>query len=149
MKTLLVPVDFSDCSLAALSMASEIARRTQAELVLLHADEFPIMPVGEPAFLPVHVVKEHRRWVDEQLEHIAERARQGGLTVRSCAIVGPAHQVIVDAATAEGADLIIMGTHGRRGFHRLFAGTVTERVVRMSKVPVLAVRDAGPQANAA
>lgn len=139
MKTLLVPVDFSETSLAALSVARELARSTGAQLVLVHADDFPIMPIGEPAFLPAHVIEEHERTVKERLGQLAERARQGGLTVQSRALPGPAHEVILDAAKADGADLIVMGTHGRRGFRRVMLGSVTERVVRISKVPVLVV----------
>lgn len=138
-KTFLVAVDFSETSLAALEAARELARATQAELVLLHADEFPVVPVGDP-YLPAHVIEEHQQWVKRRLEEFTARAREGGTKVRACSIVGPAHQVIVDAATADAADLIVMGTHGRRGFRRLLAGSVTERVVRLSKVPVLAVR---------
>ena len=149
MKTILVAVDFSDTSLAALSTAGEIARSAHAELVVLHADEFPIMPVGEPAVLPVHVVEQHERWVKERLEQVARRAREEGLPARPLVVVGPARQVILDAATGHGADLIVMGTHGRRGFDRWFVGGVTEHVVRMSRVPVLVVRPTGPHADAA
>lgn len=145
MKTLLVPVDFSDTSLAALDRAAELARGMEAELAILHADEFPITPVGEPAALPMYVVEEHENWVKERLEEAVERARRSGVKVRARTVVGPAHQVIVDVAAAEAPFMIVMGSHGRRGLRRLFVGSVTERVARTSSVPVLTVRPSEQQ----
>jgi nucleotide-binding universal stress UspA family protein len=62
------------------------------------------------------------------------------MTVRTIVRSGSAHEEIVNLATAERAELIIMGTHGRTGLNRLLLGSVTERVIRFAPCPVLTVR---------
>jgi nucleotide-binding universal stress UspA family protein len=68
------------------------------------------------------------------------RAREKGITARSIMRTGTPHQEIVDLATEEGADLVVMGTHGRSGLNRVLIGSVTERVIRFVPCPVLTVR---------
>lgn len=143
-KTILVAVDFSECSLAALAKAVEVARATSAELSLLHADEFPLMLAGEMPYLPPNVLAEHDAALRERLERLVEDTKKQGVRVRGGIAQGAAAQAILDGAKVEGADLIVMGTHGLRGFRHLIAGSVAERIARTSPIPVLSVRLAPP-----
>ncbi len=142
---ILMPTDFSDCANAALTHAVVLARQFEAELhllnvVVLHQDD-PNRP-GEtfPGFEDLH-----RRWekaaAGQMKQLLAERPTRE-LTVfeaqRRDLAAAPA---ILEYATSEDIDLIILGTHGRRGLRRLFLGSVTEEVVRSAPCPVLTLRD--------
>ena len=81
-----------------------------------------------------------RQWVAEALDKIAAKAKDKGLTVRPLMRTGAPAQEIVDLATAEHADLVIMGTHGRGGVSRVLLGSVADRVIRLAPCPVLTVR---------
>ena len=81
-----------------------------------------------------------RKWVEDELEKWASAARAEGMTVRTIVRTGSANEEIVNLATDEGAELIIMGTHGRTGLNRMLLGSVADRVVRLARCPVLTVR---------
>jgi nucleotide-binding universal stress UspA family protein len=72
-----------------------------------------------------------------------------GVAVRGVVRVGVPAEEIVRAAEAEGAAMIVMGTHGRGGVQRLMVGSVVDRVLRTATCPLLLVRDTGPVARAA
>lgn len=137
---ILVPVDFSESSADGLLKARDLAQRTGAELVLLHVDEMPIMPVGEIPYLPAYVIEEQKAAAQARLASLVKDVQSAGLRVRSVFEVGPAYQTILQVVDAEKPQLVVMGTHGRRGLAHLMVGSVTERVVRTSPVPVLTVR---------
>jgi len=139
-KKILVPVDFSEGSLAALRTARELARSTSAELLLLHADEYPVMPAGELPYLPPQAIEEHTEGVARAFADVVGKAKQDGVTASGSVVQGPTLAAILDAATKQGADMIVMGTHGRRGFRHLIMGSVAERIVRTAKIPVMTVR---------
>jgi len=84
-----------------------------------------------------------RETLEEQGEQIVEGASEqlGGVDVTTTVRAGYPHEVILDYAETEGIDLIVMGTHGRTGLDRYLIGSVTEKVVRLSDVPVLSVRE--------
>lgn len=121
---ILVGTDFSLCSLHALERAAALARRFDAELLLLHAEGGPDRMHG-PA--------------EAELGRTVERLRDAG--VRACGLLclGPADTELVEAAAREGASLVVVGTHGRSGVQRLVLGSVAERVVRNAPCPVLTV----------
>jgi nucleotide-binding universal stress UspA family protein len=140
-RRILVPVDFSSASLQALEYASEFRRPYKAELIVLHAVE-PIYFGAVDGFYgggfdASVVYREMERAAREQLAGLATTLRRRRIDVRVLHAVGPASQVIVDAAKKLDADLIIMSTHGRTGLAHVFMGSVAERVVRSAPCPVL------------
>jgi nucleotide-binding universal stress UspA family protein len=147
-RRILVPTDFSPQSEAAWDLARRLARAVGAEIVLLHAFvEAPLY--SESAFAAERVREAYaagREWVTAQLERWATNAQGEGLAVKTrLRSGGVAHEEIVAAAREEGADLIVIGTHGYGGVDRLLLGSVADRVLRLASCPVLAVRKPDPE----
>jgi nucleotide-binding universal stress UspA family protein len=138
-KKILVAVDLSECGSAALDRARALARTTGAELVLVYANELPVLPVGEPPFVPAYVLEERVQRSRERFTQLVVEV-QRDVNARGYTDVGPAHEVVSAAIAKEHPDLVIAGTHGRRGLSRLLLGSFTERLVRTCPVPVLTVR---------
>jgi nucleotide-binding universal stress UspA family protein len=139
---IVVPTDFSDCSEEAWALAKRVAGTLGSEVVLAHVFVEPIL-YGDPplaADSAGQLYEQGRKWVEEELEKWASAARVQGMTVRTIVRTGSAHEEIVNLATDERAELIIIGTHGRTGLNRLLLGSVTERVIRFAPCPVLTVR---------
>jgi len=139
LERILVPVDFSDCSLDALEYAVVVAQQAKASLMLLHVLE-PVS-YGLDFTLSHMRTREHVResWTkrlkeltsSHQHSHVAmEFQLRGGLPADS----------ILDSAQTLPCDLIVMGTHGRRGISHTISGSVAEAVLRKSHCPVIAVR---------
>ena len=142
LQRILVPLDFSDTSTRALEQAKSVAERFNATIELLHVVPNPYIPDASPFYTPLpadfldEVERDARKRLDESLT-LAERDR---FKARRVVIVGDPLTEIVEHATREKVDLIVMGTHGRRGVAHLFLGSVAERVVRTAPCPVLTVR---------
>jgi nucleotide-binding universal stress UspA family protein len=131
-------VDFSDGSHAALREASELARRFGAELVILHAEEMPGITDIPP---PQGVVESTRRELEVMLARWkAEAALVLGRPVEGEMFPGPAAPALARAAADRRLDLLVTGTHGRRGFRHLVLGSVAERLVHLAPCAVLVVR---------
>lgn len=128
---ILVATDFSLCSLNALEHAEELARKLDAELVLLHVEGVPV--AGSEMADVAHAA------VERDLARAAEQVRQHGLRVRPLLRTGAPDEEILDAAETERASLIVMGTHGRKGVARVLLGSVAERVLRGAPCPALTV----------
>jgi len=142
------PVDFSDASRAAMEAAADLAARFGTELVLIHISEEPSAAGPVPIFAPPpapHRMEAHR---DELEAWVSAASRPGGTPVRSRVIHGRPAAEIVRFATEERLDLLVMGTHGRRGFRHLILGSVTEEVLRGAPCPVLVVGSAGAKPRA-
>ena len=140
---ILHPTDFSACAEEARAHAIRLARALGAELVLLHVlVETPLYGEGLVAMKQVRELYEtQRKWAGETLEARAAEASAAGATTRWKLSVGVPFEEIVRAAREEGADMIVMGTHGRRGLDRLLLGSVANRVIRLADCPVLTVRE--------
>jgi nucleotide-binding universal stress UspA family protein len=147
---ILVPVDFSDPSRAALDYAATLARTFGATLDVLHVWEAPSFAprasglassgAGEPSLDELV-----RRNADEELDGFVEKARERGVTVRASRTArGVPWHTIVAAAKEGNYDLIVIGTHGRTGLPRVLLGSVAENVVRHAQCPVLSVRPKVP-----
>ncbi len=145
---ILVPVDFSDCSLRALDYAIALAEPFGSRLILLH--------VVEPAVYPENYLVASPA-LDETNQNLLESARERlleltqkrighRLPVETLVRMGRAHSEIPDTAQAMGADLIILGTHGYTGLKHVLLGSTAERVVRHGPCPVLTVRYSSPEA---
>lgn len=150
-RTLLVPHDFSPCADRALALAAELAPRHGARIVLAHVTHLPpgLTAAGlltDPVSGKTVRVDEHARsQALAQLEPRAEAVRGRGLTVATRAVVGEIAEQVLALADAEHADVIVMGTHGRTGLAHLLLGSMTEKVLRHARVPVLTVREAAPR----
>lgn len=144
-KKILVPLDFSDCSAAALAHARMLSEKTGAQLDVLHAYDVP-------TFIPPHVVVMMGE-VDAPLSEHAERHARAQLdafleangalddaNITRRILLGPPALTLLETAEEGDYDLIVMGTHGRTGLSRLVMGSVAERVVRGATCPVLTVR---------
>jgi nucleotide-binding universal stress UspA family protein len=134
---ILVPLDGSDLSESILPFATGIAERADAEILLVTA----VQPVGvwDATATAINWEREEKAAAD-YLASVEKRVAADGSRVRSLSLHGDAAQVILDAAAKEKADLITMTTHGRSGVMRWLLGSVADRVVQHSKVPVMLVR---------
>ena len=136
---LLVPVDFSSPSLDALEYAIQVVDRFGARLTLLHVLE-PIYFDLELGLGRIEQEAQKRTHWEAQLDDLAHVVRKRGLTAGSVVLGGIPSESIVTYARAQGCDVIVMGTHGRRGLSRLRYGSVAESVLRQAPCPVLTVR---------
>lgn len=135
----LVPVDFEAASTKALGIAKDLASRMGGEVVLVHVYQLPVYtyPGLEPSLMP---------GFHAEVTAAAERAggalaqQEGNL--RAVLRQGDPAVEILAAAEDLKATMIVMGTHGRQGLAHLILGSVAERVLRKSRLPVLSVRSA-------
>ena len=137
--TIIVPTDFSYASDAALGYARMLAARFGASLHLLHVVDEPGSWSEVYAAIP-DIRDRLSADAGRRLEALAA-CIPPPLQVTSAVICGAPVPTIVKVAESTGADLIVMGTHGRRGMGHLLLGSVAERVVRLAPCPVLTVRD--------
>ena len=148
-QSILVPIDGSEPSHNGLRHAINIARETQATLHLVHViDSFPLMfeLSSQGSFESMN--QSLRHWAEGMLETGRRQAAEQG--VKAEVILreltsGRVADVIIDVAREASCDLIVLGTHGRRGIRRMMLGSDAEAVARTSTVPVLLVpyRSAG------
>jgi nucleotide-binding universal stress UspA family protein len=138
-KTILVPTDFSEGSQAALDHAVTLAKSFHAKIVLLHVIETTTYTMTE-ALQVVNVYDVVKTAVEPVLDQMVSDLQRAQVTASRVVAQGSSAHEIVSQAHEVGADLIVMGTHGRHGVNRLFVGSVAERVVRLAHCPVLTVR---------
>ncbi|HEU4412927.1 MAG TPA: universal stress protein [Polyangiaceae bacterium] len=135
-KHLLVPTDFSEAASRALDVAMTLGTKFGSGLTLLHAYALPAAGYGEGLFWPLDDL---RRAAQETLDVVLSDARRRYPRTDGMLVEGDAWRQILVTAEAQGIDLIVMGTHGRRWLSRTLLGSSAERVVRASAVPVLTV----------
>lgn len=141
---ILCPVDFSECSRRALEQAVALGRECRAPVTALHA--FAVAPVtariivGAPIVLePAHGSSELRDALTTELRRFVDSVETAGSVVQLELAEGDPIDAIVQASRTCGADLLVMGTHGRTGLDRLMLGSVAESVLRTAACPVLTV----------
>jgi nucleotide-binding universal stress UspA family protein len=145
MKNILVPTDFSDFALNASKLAAEIARKTGAKLYFLHVVNIPSHETGVLPFQDAQNVAEGLFI----LKHVRKKFQQlfamdflKGLTVVEAIQFDGIYESVVSIAKKQDIDLIVMGTHGTSGFvNDFFIGSNTDKIVRLSEIPVIAVKD--------
>jgi nucleotide-binding universal stress UspA family protein len=138
-RTILAPIDFEPASLAALERAVALATHLGARVVPLHVHMSPDPNPG----IAERLMEKHREAVrDAAASATAQVQKRWGLAVQHRE--GEPASAILRAIEDLDVDLVAMGTHGRRGAGRLLCGSVAEKVVRKSEVPVLLVRQACP-----
>jgi nucleotide-binding universal stress UspA family protein/mono/diheme cytochrome c family protein len=139
-KSLLVPLDFSSTSAHALDYARALAFRFGASVHLIHVCEVPPVATASMDGFAVAYTDWSRQLGEEAEKELAKVARELDSTqVTTEVLFGNPARAIVSSATTRGADLIVMGTHGRSAIMHMLMGNVAERVVRTAPCPVLTV----------
>ena len=138
-KTILYTTDFSKSSEVALDVARGLARGFGARLVALHVGIQPLGSAGGAMMAPPPQPEEFGR------EELAARlgkfvAGDAGVRTETEVVFGDSVTEILRAAERIGADLIVMGTHGRTGLHRAAMGSIAEQVLRRAACPVITAR---------
>jgi nucleotide-binding universal stress UspA family protein len=146
-KRILVPVDGSATSAKGLAVAIRMAKKDRSRLLLLHVvEEYPILATPEAGAAIGRVLEGMVRSGKRTLRSIAHRVAGAGVRVQTQLVeqfTGRIADAVVREAKRWKADLIVMGTHGRRGVKRALLGSDAETVVRYSTLPVLLVPAAG------
>jgi nucleotide-binding universal stress UspA family protein len=142
-RRILCASDFSKTSSKAFAAAIDLAKASRASLTILHA-HVPIIPLVPEQYIDSgawdQVDTDARRWAGRQTDKLAQRARKRGVRASAMMVVGDPAQQIVKAARSQRADLVVVGTHGRRGVSRFFLGSVAERVIATAPCPVMIIR---------
>jgi nucleotide-binding universal stress UspA family protein len=142
---ILVAVDGSDTSQHALQQAIELAQGLSAALRIVHVVDMNWLPLGPELAIDFETISAARRGVGEKIVAAArESAQKAGFVAEATLMETetPTQHVaetIAREASRWPADLVVLGTHGRRGFQRLLLGSVAEQLTRLSPVPVLLV----------
>ena len=147
-RRILVPTDFSEGARRALTLAIQFAKLLRAAIDLLHVQAMPTyIPVPTvPGATPLPPpTPEAAQGIQEDLGVLAAAVREPGVECQTKSVEGNAGDEIVDYAAKIGADMIVMGSHGRSGVRRLLLGSVAEKVLHRTTCPVLVVpaREAG------
>jgi nucleotide-binding universal stress UspA family protein len=144
---IVVPVDFSEFSAEALKYASAVHRCAGAKATALYANAFAPPPYFTESRL-AEFERQYRESFQEARKALAEYVRatlgDAGAEFGSHVVEGSPADAVTAFAGTVGADLLVLGTHGRTGLNRLMLGSVAERVVRESRIPVLTVRRRAP-----
>lgn len=139
-KKILAPIDFTETSARALDYAVDLAAVLGAAVTVIHVYQvtvysFPDAVVVAPPTLAAEISNTAQKALDAAISSRRERCP----LISSLLLTGNPWEEICRVAVEQSADLIVMGTHGRHGFMRALLGSVAERVIRVSTVPVLAV----------
>ncbi|HUS32588.1 MAG TPA: universal stress protein [Kofleriaceae bacterium] len=145
-KTILVPHDFSSSANHAAAIARDEAKAHGSKLLLLHVIQLPgqlqpdVAIIPEPTGAPISMREYAVKQAEAHLEDLAARLAKDGVNAQTFLRIGNPVDEILTFVVENHVDLIVMGTHGRSGVAKMLAGSVTERVVRASTVPVLTTR---------
>lgn len=141
MKRILVPTDFSQHAEYALKVAVQIARKHNSEILLLHMLELPQQSsdaLGSGSAIPEIMFFKERAM--QKLEDLMDVDYLEGIPVSQIVQFEKAFEGILAVSRKNNVDFIVMGSHGASGFHEMFIGSNTEKVVRSSDVPVLVIK---------
>jgi len=134
----LVPTDGSEGTRGAVEHAIDIATRSEATLHVLYVVDARIGVAHETT--PEAVFEELEDQGRNAIDDVIAQAEAASVSSIEGAVArGDPHQAILDYTDERDIDIVVMGTHGRSGLHRYLLGSVTEKVIRLSPVPVLAV----------
>lgn len=143
---ILIPTDGSNVAEAAVEHALDLAKRYDAELHALFVADTDAIAYGLGAEQVDRIregefsgMDDLREEAERATRYVVERGEDAGIEVRERHAGGKPHQVIAEYAADEGIDLVVMGSHGRSGVRRALLGSVTERTLRSTDVPVLVV----------
>ncbi len=138
---ILCPVDFSEASPAIAKTARELAQKFDAEIIVVYVapsmiqyEIFDLPAASLPQLVGDIVSGAEKTMAEFVTSHFT------GVRATGKVVSGDAAEAIVNLSQSEGADLIVMATHGRQGLNRLLFGSVAEKVVKTSPIPVMTIR---------
>jgi nucleotide-binding universal stress UspA family protein len=138
-KIILVAVDFSDSSEAALAYAVDLAKSLDARVVVMHSYELPVYGFPDGALVAsVEVATRIMQGAQTGLEGMVERYKDQ-IHIDTVVRQGVPWDEVKSVAEEVDADLVVIGTHGRRGLARALLGSVAEKILRTSTKPVLTI----------
>jgi nucleotide-binding universal stress UspA family protein len=158
-KKIVVPVDFSETSLRAVEHAALLAKKNKAEITFVHVMEEHLSPIEKLGFSLYNLNEYHEKAgtvgqteaeveerieseVGENLVNLEKKIRKEGIHVAESIIdKGKVYKKVCSYANKLKADLIIMGTHGSRGYREFVLGSNTYKVVKEAKCPVLSIKE--------
>jgi universal stress protein A len=141
-RPILFATDFSAASEPALRAVLEMGRKEGATVLIAHVLEPPVPFAPDGYVLPQtydDLAAAQRRGAEERMRRVLAKARREGVSARGLLLRGAPHEAIARTARGHRASRVVVGTHGRRGFSRLFLGSVAARVVASAPCPVLVV----------
>jgi len=136
---ILVPHDFSETAQAALDYALDLAQKLGAGITVVHAYEYPVLAYPEGPALTADLMRQVQTAAGAALDAVVTKSRRPGIAIDSALRQGPPWSEVIAAAKEGKADLVVIGTHGRKGLSRALLGSVAEKVVRTAPCPVLTV----------
>ena len=140
-KRILVPLDGSKLSEAVISHVEGIAKGLNCEIVLLHVIPMPVPAFDTPVSPFEHnLLRDQENDAKRYLKEMCAKIEMDQARVTYLVREGDVTETILETANVMQADLIAMSTHGRSGALRWLLGSVTDRIVRHSPIPVLAIR---------
>jgi len=151
---ILLPIDFSPSSQAALEIAADLARHFDAELHLVNVIPFFLpttlvtnFPIPYPAFVPDEsLLQDMRTQADQHLTRsLAVLAARGVKASSSVEVGNDVAGNIMDVIEREHIDLVVISTHGISGWHPLVFGSIAEKVIKLVQCPLLLLRSAKPE----
>jgi len=142
-KKILLATDFSPASEAALPYALTVARHYGSEVFVAHVIPPEFAELMAPELIP-RIRQEAQRFAQQYMDRLLSAGRQRGVSCHALIGEGAIWDVLQDMIQQNGLDLIVLGTHGRRGLRKLLLGSVAEEVFRMAPCPVLTV---GPKTS--
>ncbi|MGZ3420311.1 MAG: universal stress protein [Polyangiales bacterium] len=135
---ILVATDFGEPAERALEYGLMLAKAFDAKVTLFHAFYVPPITSGDGMYVPLPI----DQWINDAqktLDAAVAKAKETWPRVEGVLAVGEPRAATLDEVSAKKPDLVVIGTHGRRGLSRMFLGSVAERVVRTSPAPVLTI----------
>ncbi|MBS1188734.1 MAG: UspA [Rhodocyclaceae bacterium] len=144
-KKIMVAIDDSEMSRCALKEATLLAHAHGARLCVVHVADETLMGMHHRTFATTLNLEHARQAIRDAGRKLLDEAQQGVVNVQSETLLLEAStqrvsETIADAAKTWQADLVVAGTHGRRGLQRLILGSVAEQLVRLAPVSILLVR---------
>jgi nucleotide-binding universal stress UspA family protein len=136
--TILVPTDGSSAVVEAVERAVDLAERYDATVHALYVvDSSAYGTLDTGTSVVIDALEDEG---ETAVTYVADQAEAAGVPAETAVLSGTPHRTIMNYVDDHDVDLVVMGTHGRRGFDRFLLGSVTEKVVRTAPVPVMTVR---------
>jgi nucleotide-binding universal stress UspA family protein len=144
-KRIVVATDFSELADTVVDQALDLAKQLGAEVTLVHSYEIPIYGFPDGVLVaPPDLASKIGTAAQSQLDALVKRHESRGVVIKSVLRMGAAWDEINSVAEETKADVIVVGTHGRRGFSRMLLGSTAERILRTANRPVYVVHAAAP-----
>ena len=138
LKNILLATDFSPASEAALLHALKIARQYESKLYIAHVISVEVMYLVAPERTAT-IREQAQQFAQQNMEHFLNVVSQAGVSCQPLVGDGVIWDVLQDMIRENQIDLVVLGTHGRRGLRKLLLGSVAEEVFRLAPCPVLTV----------